>query len=144
MYYKAFCETSLAIFTSHVSRSTICNIPIPPIYNFHQYAARYAGYKLWWNDDSKELGMLALTISFESVAEHSRARKECKYQGLVEAGRAVGSRVKLLPLEVGSKGMILDSDMSAMQSLFGATGRTTIVLVSNIIHVTLQKCLHLT
>ena len=60
-----------------------------------------------WNDDSRELGMLELIISFESVVEHSRARK---YQDLVEAGRAVGYRVKLLTLEVGSRGMILDSD----------------------------------
>ena len=94
---------------------------------------------VWWNDDSKELGMLELTISFESVAEHLRARKECKYLDLVEAGREVGYRVKLLSLEVGSRGMILDSDMSAMQSIFGATGRTTKVLVSNIIRVTLLE-----
>ena len=94
---------------------------------------------VWWSDDSKKLGMLELTISFESVAEHSQARKECRYQDLVEAGRAVGYRVKLLTLEVGSRGMILDSDMSAMQSIFGATGRTMKVLVSNIICITLLE-----
>ena len=57
----------------------------------------------------------------------------------MEAGRAVGYRVKLLTLEVGSRGMILDNDMSAMQSIFGATGRTMKVLVSNIIRVTLLE-----
>ena len=57
----------------------------------------------------------------------------------MEAGRAVGYRVKLLTLEVGSRGMILDNDMSAMQSIFVATGRTMKVLVSNIIRVTLLE-----
>ena len=57
----------------------------------------------------------------------------------MEAGRAVGYRVKLLTLEVGSRGMILDNDTSAMQSIFGATGRTMKVLVSNIIRVTLLE-----
>ena len=39
---------------------------------------------VWWSDSTKELGMLELTISFESSAEESRRRKEAKYRELVE------------------------------------------------------------
>ena len=68
-----------------------------------------------------------LIISFESVAEDSQFRKECKYRELMEAGYAVGYRLNLL-LEVGSRRMILDSDMSALQFIFGASVRTMKVL----------------
>ena len=65
--------------------------------------------------------MLELTISFESSAEESRRRKEAKYEELLEAGRVVGYRVKLITFEVGARGMVTDDDIATIKDTFHAS-----------------------
>ena len=43
-------------------------------------------------------------INFESSVEESQRRKEAKYEEFVEAGWVAGYKVKLITLEVGSRG----------------------------------------
>ena len=58
----------------HLPSSYHMSVDLPSAtYQFPQYIVSTDMQPdiVWWNDDSKELGMLELTISFESVAEHS-------------------------------------------------------------------------
>ena len=41
---------------------------------------------VWWTDQQKELWLLELTISYESLVADVRRRKREKYHDLVEAG----------------------------------------------------------
>ena len=60
---------------------------------------------VWLSDDRKELWLLELTISYESLVADTRQRKEAKYY-LLQAGRAGGYHSQLITVEVGSRGML--------------------------------------
>ena len=70
---------------------------------------------VWWCDESRELRLFELTISYESLVEDSRIRKQAKYQELVEAGREKGYDTELITLEVGSRGMWSDEDFARLK-----------------------------
>ena len=48
-------------------------------------------------------------------------RKRGKYHDLVEAGRAAGYRTELITVEVGSRGMLGDSDFDDLREVIHAT-----------------------
>ena len=58
---------------------------------------------VWWSDESTELRLFKLTISYESLVEDSSIRKQAKYQELVEAECEKGYSTELITLEVGSR-----------------------------------------
>ena len=57
---------------------------------------------VWRRDETKELWLFELTISYETVAEDSRRHKQAKYQEVVEAGCEAGYRTELITLEIHS------------------------------------------
>ena len=55
----------------------------------------------------------------EKERERHKARK-MKYHDLVEVGRAVGYKAELITMEVGSRGMLGDSDLDALREAIDA------------------------
>ena len=94
---------------------------------------------VWWSEEKRELWMLELIISYESVVAESRQRKQTKYQDLVQAVRAAGYSTQLLTLEVGSRGMIDEEDFQQLQVSSDATQKETSELCLSIIRVTLLE-----
>ena len=92
---------------------------------------------VWRRDETKELWLFELTISYETVAEDSRRHKQAKYQELVEAGCEAGYRTELITLEVGSRGMVLDSDFEMIHSTFVTTRKDAVNLTLAVIRTTL-------
>ena len=75
---------------------------------------------VWWCDGRRELWLLELTISYETKVANARSRKRAKYLDLVEAGRAAGYKTSLITLEVGSRGMLGEDDMTQLKEAFDA------------------------
>ena len=51
----------------------------------------------------------------------AKARNRMKYHDLVEVGRAAGYKTELITVEVGSRGMLGDSDLDALRDAMDAT-----------------------
>ena len=76
---------------------------------------------VWWSDQQRELWLFELTVSYESLVADAGVRKRGKYYDLVEAGRAAGYRTELITVEVGSRGMLGDSDFDDLREVIHAT-----------------------
>ncbi len=53
--------------------------------------------------------------------DEARERKQNKYQDLVNAAADAGYIVELITLEVGSRGLIMDSELNDIQAALGTT-----------------------
>ena len=94
---------------------------------------------VWWSDEMKKLWMFELTISYETVVEDSCRRKQAKYQELVEAGQEAGYSTQLITLEVGSRGMVTDSDFELIRSTFKSSTKETVHLTLDIIRTVILQ-----
>ena len=94
---------------------------------------------VWWSDESRELRLFELTISYESLVEDSRVRKQAKYQELVEAGCEAGYNTELITLEVGSRGMLSDDVCVKLRSIFGTSRKVTDHLALTMIRTTILE-----
>ena len=91
---------------------------------------------VWWCENLRELWLLELTISYESVVADARERKRSKYYDLVEARRAAGYRCELITVEVGSRGMLSVADLQSLQAAIDAPRRGIVNLCLTIIQTT--------
>ena len=71
----------------------------------------------------RELWLLELTISYTMKVANARSRKRAKYLELVEAGRAAGYKTSLITMEVGSRGMLSEDDMTQLKEAFDALAK---------------------
>ena len=94
---------------------------------------------VWWREDLRELWLLELTISYESVVADARERKCSKYYDLVEAGRAAGYRCELITVDVGSRGMLSVADLESIQAAIDAPRREMVNLCLTIIRTTILQ-----
>ena len=70
------------------------------------------------NESSKSIIIIELTIPFEQNIHKAHERKLNKYAGLTSDLQEQGYDTKLLCVEVGSRGLITDSNMCSFQSIF--------------------------
>ena len=113
--------TALYYFTSHITPTSL-RLDI-----------------VWWSEDLRELWLLELTISYESVVADARERKRSKYYDLVEAGRAAGYRCELITVEVGSREMLSVADFESLQAAIDAPKREIVNLCLTIIRTTILQ-----
>ena len=76
-------------------------------------------------------------MSYESKVDDARSRKKTKYHDLVVAGRAAGYRVRLITLEVGSRGMLGDTIVNDLREAIYAPRREFTALCDQIIKATI-------
>ena len=92
---------------------------------------------VWWSDEKRELWLFELTVSYETKVEDARSRKKTKYHDLVVAGRAADYRVRLITLDVGSRGMLGDTIVNDLREAINAPRREFTVLCHHIIRATI-------
>ena len=92
---------------------------------------------VWWSDEKRELSLLELTVSYETKVDDARSRKKAKYHDLVVAGRAAGYRVRLITLEVGSRGMLGDAIINDLREAIDAPRREFSILCLQINRATI-------
>ena len=76
---------------------------------------------VWWSDADHVLWLLELTVSFEAAMEEAWQRKQAKYQDLVNEATEAGYSTELITLEVGSRGMIDESELVTLQAALDTT-----------------------
>ena len=79
--------------------------------------------------------MLELTISHESVMEQTRQVKQAKYQDLIDEVMRAGYRAQLITLEVGSRGLIVESKLMELKEALNVS-KSAIVQLG----MTLSRC----
>ena len=101
---------------------------------------------VWWCDQQKQLWLFELTISFESITGDAGRWKRAKYQDLLEAERAVGFKITLITIEVGSRGMLTASDFNILCAAIHAPSKAATDLCLDVIRTTLlgsfKVCTH--
>ena len=60
---------------------------------------------VWWDDQTKFLRILELTIPFETTFADAAERKRTKYEELVQSAQQTGYATKLITIEVGARGV---------------------------------------
>ena len=61
---------------------------------------------VWWDDQTKFLRILELTILFETTFADAAERKRTKYEELVQSAQQTGYATKLITIEVGARGVL--------------------------------------
>ena len=79
--------------------------------------------------------MLELTISHKSVMEQARQVKQAKYQDLIDEVMRAGYRASLITLEVGSRGLVVESELMELNEALNVT-KSDIVQLG----MTLSRC----
>ena len=82
-------------------------------------------------------------MSFETRVADARARKRAKYHDLVVAGRDAGCRVKLITIEVGSRGMLEDEAFNELGEAIEAPRKAFTILCLQIIRATILESFNL-
>ena len=70
------------------------------------------------NESSKLIIIIELTVPFEPNIHKAHEHKHNKYAGLTSDLREQGYDTKLLCVEVGSRGLLTDSNKCSLQSIF--------------------------
>ena len=60
---------------------------------------------VWWDDASKKLRMVELTVPFETGFQAAAERKETNYEDLVNRAWQAGYNAHLITVEVGARGV---------------------------------------
>ena len=94
---------------------------------------------VWWSDNRKELLLLELTISYESLVADTHQQKEAKYFELVQAGHAGRYCSQLITVEVGSRGMLEDGDFLKLRTTLNETAKETRALCLAVIRSTILE-----
>ena len=81
-------------------------------------------YIVWWSEKERLLWILELTISFETGMDQSHVRSESKYSDLIERVKRSGFRGGCIILEVGSRGLLLENELSQLQEALNAPVKT--------------------
>ena len=87
---------------------------------------------VWWSDERHVLWMCELTVSFETVMDDAHSRKLAKYDDLVERVREAGYQAECIAVEVGSRGLLIEDELSQIQDIPGAPGRAVTELAASI------------
>ena len=85
---------------------------------------------VWWNDSTKQVTLLELTIPFDTLLEDAARRKQAKYQDLVASVQESGYTVTLVTVEVGARGVPNIKAFSKLQSLLGLANKAAKDLMS--------------
>ena len=90
-----------AIYTAQLTADLNC-------YNFPQHivATDLRPDIVWWDNVSKKLRVVELTICFETSFENAAERKTIKYADIIARAQECGYNATLITLEVGSRGII--------------------------------------
>ena len=93
---------------------------------------------VWWNDTTRRVTLLELTIPFDTLLEDAARRKQAKYRSLAEDIEKQGYSVKLLTLEVGSRGVPHNAAFKQLGEHVGLSTKETKNLTANLSTLAIQ------
>ena len=96
-----------AFVSTHLPPSfSMCVDSVESEYSFHHHISptNLQPDVVWWSDEVKDIRLLELTISYETVMEQARQRKLAKYEDVVEEARVQGYNAECFAVEAGVEG----------------------------------------
>ena len=127
---------------SHLPPSFCLTIDLPSsdyMFPHHITTTNMRPDVVWWSDQAKQLWMLELTVSFESLVADSRQRKQSKYQDLVEVDQASGYSSRLSTLEVGSRGVVDTNEFHGLAQALRVPKKDLLPLCHSVIRTTILE-----
>ena len=94
---------------------------------------------VWWDNTKKKLGLVELTISFETSFDDAAERKRTKYEELQQQARDEGHRTTLTTLEVGSRGIVHNPGFSILKKELCLSHREVSALLIDISQETILQ-----
>ncbi len=120
---------------AEISRTIILNLPqgfetttdLGSEYSFPQYLAAtdQRPDMVLWNDTTKSVTLLELTIPFDTLLEEAAKRKKVKYHELVSRIKGSGYETTFLTIEVESRGLPNISGFSQLRQIVGLSKTVT-------------------
>ena len=74
---------------------------------------------VWWDDTTRVLCLVELTVCYETNYDEVALRKAAKYEDLAEQARLKGYRTTVLTIQVGSRGI---PDLHSIKSMTDMLG----------------------
>ena len=93
---------------------------------------------VWWDDASKKLRMVELTVPFETGFNAAAERKETSYKDLVNRARQAGYKTHLTTVEVGAQGVPHMAGFSKLKHELGLTQTEMLSLLSHVSHKAIE------
>ena len=94
---------------------------------------------VWWSDVEKQLWLFELTISYETVVADAAQRKKSKYKELIESAMKAGYRSELITVEVGSRGMLSETDLDSLRTALNVHRKAITNLCLSAITTTIRE-----
>jgi len=84
-----------------------------------------------WDDTTKEVCLVELSVCFDSLFEDAAVRKQSRYCELQASIAHAGYRVELITIEVGSRGLPNTSGFTKLRKWFGLSRQEERALMFN-------------
>ena len=94
---------------------------------------------VWWDDSSKKILLIELTVCFESSFRQAAERKTAKYENVVSRAKLLGYSGKVITIEVGSRGIISDNGFSHLKKEFQIQARDLSQLLIQISRTAIEQ-----
>ena len=92
---------------------------------------------VWWDDETRKLCLLELTVCFETSFEEAAQRKKIRYADIVDQARLSHYISKLITVEVGARGIVNMEGLKQLQDELNVTksdmSKLLITLVKTVI-----------
>ena len=121
--------------TTHLTSShSICVGSVDSEYSFphHISPTNLQPDVVWWSEEAKEIRLLELTVSYETVMEQAHKQKLMKYEDVVERARANGFNVEYIAVEVWSRGLVVEGELQKLKDALGDSAKETTELAGDL------------
>ena len=93
---------------------------------------------VWWDDTNSVLGLVELTIPFETSFNGAVQRKETKYEDIITSARCKGYQTSLITLEVGPRGVLNSGGFKRLKNTIPIPDRDLSALLITIIRKAIE------
>ena len=76
---------------------------------------------VWWDDETRKLCLLELTVCFETSFDEAAQQKKIRYADIVDQARLSHYTSKLITVEVGARGIINMEGLKQLQDELNVT-----------------------
>ena len=84
-----------------------------------------------WSDIERKLYIAELTICYETGSKQAEERKRRRYADMAEEAEIQGYQTRVLPIQIGSRGVIQDDSLEDLRSCLKSIPQKTWHCISN-------------
>ena len=130
------------LMKAHISPSQNLMIDIPETsYHFPLHIINTDSRPdiLLWQDDTREITLLELTVCFETNFEEAKRRKTSRYADLLDEAENNGYKASLITIEVGSRGVLNVAGLEKLKSLLNVEKKEWTTFMMNLVVTVIKE-----